>query len=389
MRKMLIASGILVLLLVCTLLSVSSVTAVDAVTPDFSSVTVQPYPLTPYSGNPVITASMVTDRAAKLVADPFLFHEGNTWYLFFEVDSGVQEIGLATSSDGLHWTYQGIVIAGTTGHWHFAYPYVFNYNGNYYMTPDTYDQDSIGLYQASNFPYGWTLKSVLVRGAKGSGLCDPQPFVYNGMWWMFVGDSSDANCYLYYSTSLTGPWIQHPKSPIVSNNVLEARGAGRVVQYGKTILRFVEQFTNGVQVGAFQVDTLTTAAYAEHEIPASPLFIPSGSGWNANGMHQLDPWWTGTTWLAVTDGSNNNNVWSIGIYTTGETSTTPATINVSITYQPFGLIMQYMLKSGSNWTAPSTITVWGRDWQFLKWSDGPADKTRTFNGNGSYSITYG
>jgi hypothetical protein len=62
------------------------------------------------------------------------------------------------------------------------------------------------------------------------------------------------------------------------------------------------------------VDVLTRTAYSEHEIPDSPVLEASGQGWNAEGMHQCDELWTGTTWLAAVDGLAANQ-WNIGIYT--------------------------------------------------------------------------
>jgi hypothetical protein len=83
---------------------------------------------------------------------------------------------------------------------------------------------------------------------------------------------------------------------------------------GNRVIR-VAQKSDGVygeQVRAFEVDRLTRTEYTEHEIPGSPILAPSGSGWNAYGMHQIDPWWTGSDWIASVDGWNGS-AWSIGI----------------------------------------------------------------------------
>jgi hypothetical protein len=294
---------------------------VDSVTPNFSSITSPLYPLTPYSGNPVLAASMVTDRQASFVADPFMFHEDNVWYMFFEVWSSAvdQDIGLATSSDGFHWTYQQIVLdePGIL-----SYPYVFKWNGDYYMVCDPCS-NIVEIYKATGFPYSWA--SVAAVTSSSVWFADPSLVYYDRMWWMFVSDTSSSNCYLYYATSLTGPWTEHPKSPVILGDASEARGGGRVGMFGDRLLRFVQKcdVTYGEMVRAFQVDTLTTTSFAEHEIPESPLVAASGSGWNALGMHTLDPWWTGNNWLASTDGAGNE-AWSIGIYYTSASSTPPA-----------------------------------------------------------------
>jgi hypothetical protein len=74
-----------------------------------------PYEWTPAKGinNPVLKASDVTDVEAEIVADPFMVHENSLWYMFFEVVNARAregDIGLATSTDALHWQYNQIVL---------------------------------------------------------------------------------------------------------------------------------------------------------------------------------------------------------------------------------------------------------------------------------------
>ncbi len=283
--------------------------------PDWTSVTQDFFDIVPGAANPVLTAADVTDRTANYVADPFMFHEGNTWYMFFEVgtDAGT-EIGLATSNNGFDWTYQRVVLSEP---FDLAYPYVFKWEGTYYLIPETYGMDQVRLYKATNFPYSWTLVSVLISDGEFIPV-DSSIFRYNNMWWMFTGD--DSNLYLFYSDNLTNPvaWHEHPMSPIVANDPSKVRGGGRVIVFNSNrIIRLTQKgdVSYGEAVRAFQVDTLTTTSYAEHEVPGSPIVAASGSGWNSDGMHNVDAWWTGNSWLAVVDGIGPN-WWSIGIYVT-------------------------------------------------------------------------
>ena len=82
--------------------------------------------------------------------------------MFFEAadTTGKGHIGLATSPDGLQWTYDRIVL---TESFHLSYPYVFKYDGIYYMIPETYHANSIRVYQATNFPYDWAFVSTIVE----------------------------------------------------------------------------------------------------------------------------------------------------------------------------------------------------------------------------------
>jgi hypothetical protein len=284
--------------------------------PDWHNVTTSPFTnLQPNSvvSNPVMTAGMVTDIQSQFTADPFLFYENNQWYLFFEVYDigGKGHIGVAHSTDGYHWTYDRLVLTET---FHLSYPYVFKANGHYYMIPETYQANSIRLYEAQNFPYDWTYVATLVSGRP---FVDTSIFFHNGYWWMFTSTTSNSECYLYYSSNLTSGWVQHPLSPIVSGDGSRARLGGRSFVYDTNkIIRTVQRddVTYGSEVRIFQVDTLTPTSYAEHEIPESPILTNGPSGWNAMGMHNFDPVWTGQDWIISVDGINTSGFWSIGIY---------------------------------------------------------------------------
>src|SRR5437016_1587707 len=85
--------------------------------------------------NPVLTRESVNDVSARFVADPFMILVDDIWHMFFEVlnqQTNKGEIGLATSDTGHVWVYQQIVL---TEQFHLSYPYVFEWDGEYYMTP--------------------------------------------------------------------------------------------------------------------------------------------------------------------------------------------------------------------------------------------------------------
>ena len=192
---------------------------------------------------------------------------------------------------------------------------MFEADGAYWMTPESASQQSVRLYRADNFPDGWVHVADLVTGRT---FADPTVFRWDNRWWMFVGNGASDTCWLYSSRLLDAEWVEHPMSPIVANNRGRARPAGRAVTLsGNRLYRLAQNSspTYGRAARAFQVDVLTTELYAEHEIPESPLVQASGSGWNADGMHQVDPWWNGDHWLAVTDGLHQGT-WSIGMYRT-------------------------------------------------------------------------
>ena len=85
---------------------------------------------------------------------------------------------------------------------------------------------------------------------------------------------------------------------------MRSRPAGRVVVDGERVLRFAQRCDTGygLDVRAFEIVELTETTYAERELPG-PVLGASGSGWNADGMHHVDPHRIGPgSWLACVDG---------------------------------------------------------------------------------------
>ena len=252
--------------------------------------------------NPVLTSQDVLGITADFVADPFLLHEGGSWYLFFELFNSATiqgDIGYAISNNGLDWTYQGVVLDEP---FHLSYPYIFQSEGEYYLVPETYQTNSIRLYRAVNYPTEWEFVTTLVSGRP---YVDPSPFYYNGGWWMYASDPGNETLYLFFADDLAGPWFEHPDSPVVAGDANIARPGGRVLQFDNRLLRITQDDTPsyGNQVRAFEVTLLSRNNYAEFEVPESPLLSASGYGWNEYGMHHLDPLLLASgTWFAVADG---------------------------------------------------------------------------------------
>lgn len=304
--------------------------------PDFRHVGQEPFVFVPHEGadNPVLTAEDVTDvEDCKFVADPFLFYEDGTWYIFLEVSAQYwveTDIAYATSEDALNWTYQRIVLDEPFCQ---SYPLVFKWNGEYYMIT-CHGTDDVRLYTTDSFPDGWFRLETLLEG-----YCfgDPSILRYDGMWWLLSSSHGMFDTYLHDSTSLVEPacWQEHPMSPVVLDDLSKARCGGRPIVFDHDRIIVYKQKCDvcyGEQVRGFEIDVLTKTEYAEHEIAESPILVPSGSGWNTDGMHQLSPWWTGQRWIAAVDAKRvepEGGIWSIGIYASppyvNESPTDPAT----------------------------------------------------------------
>lgn len=225
--------------------------------------------------------------------------------MFFEVmnrRTGKGEIGLATSKNGLKWTYQQIVLAEP---FHLSYPYIFEWMNDYYMIPESFRAGAIRLYKALSFPTKWLFVGPLLGG---SVFLDPSVFRYNDKWWLFTETNPDHKydtLRLYHTDDLMGTWLEHPQSPIIEGNAHIARPGGRVLVFDNKVIRYTQDCypTYGTQVRAFEITELTTARYHERQVSERAILAASGDGWNKSGMHHIDPHLLEDgRWIACVDG---------------------------------------------------------------------------------------
>ena len=262
-----------------------------------------PFALKPAEGvsNPVIGPADVTDTAALLTADPFLFRHEGKWHLFFEVLRRADELGViarAESVDGRTWSYGGMVLEET---FHLSYPQVFEWDGGIYMIPESAADFSVRLYRAVEFPDRWEHAATLLYGYP---FADATVFRHAGRWWMFVSTNANNVLNIYHSEDLAHGWRPHALNPVVKNDPHHARPCGRVVEADGKLYRFAQDCAPdyGVSVFAFEITELTTDTYVERIVDEKPLLTRSGSGWNSHGMHHIDAQYHDGRWIAAVDG---------------------------------------------------------------------------------------
>ena len=272
--------------------------------------------------NPVLTADDVTDFGnVDYVADPYIFIEEGTWHVFFEVVNDARSpdaaIGHATSSDGLDWEYEGIILEKAE---HTSYPFVWKHNGEYYMSPPT--GQSIDLWRATSFPTDWERMGTVLE--EDYFTHDPVFVKRNDRWWLFT-DKGNENVMAFHSEELTASpdaWTPHANNPVVTDRRRAARQGGRPVVLDDTLYLFFQdlEYEYGGQVRAFRVTELTPDTYSDEEVEHSPVLTGFGDGWNSVKMHHIDPWALGDDngWRCAVDGAFDRDgdgvTWGIGIF---------------------------------------------------------------------------
>ena len=251
--------------------------------------------------NPVLTRKNVTDIKTKFVADPFIVFNNKKFYMFFEAfnkDTSQGDIGYAESIDTYHWVYKRIIIDEP---FHLSYPYVFKWNEEFYLIPESSRDLSVRLYKALLFPYKWKYIGNLLSGYAYK---DPSILRYNNKWWLFVGGYLNSVLNLYYSDDLLTGWKPHPMNPIVKFDKKIARPGGRVIIYNSKIYRMAQdnEASYGIQVSPIEVYKLSEALYAEKKINNKAIVSFTNKGWNAAGMHHIDLLHIKDKWIAAVDG---------------------------------------------------------------------------------------
>ena len=150
--------------------------------------------------------------------------------------------------------------------YHLSYPFVFEWEGKYYMVPETMENRTIELYECINFPYDWIFRMNLMENVKA---VDTTLFYKDEKWWLFAamseseGPGFNSELFIFFSNELfTSKWKPHPLNPVISD-VKRARPAGRIfVKNGKI---FRPSQNNSVAYGyGFNINKIVRLSETEY-----------------------------------------------------------------------------------------------------------------------------
>jgi hypothetical protein len=233
---------------------------------------------------------MISDQGFKIMrpprdrfyADPFLIEKDGRNYLFFEDYSFSSRKGVISccevDREG-NYSKPRVVLRRN---YHLSYPFLFTWQGEIYMIPETRDNGTIEMYRASDFPYSWIHEAVLMSDVPAA---DSTLLHHNDKWWMFTAGaldhaSSDKILCLFFADSPFGPWTPHPKNPIVSD-VCHARPAGCFYFEDGQLIRPGQDCSKGYgySVELHRVDVLSETDYRETPVASiTPDWIPGSRG---------------------------------------------------------------------------------------------------------------
>jgi hypothetical protein len=241
------------------------------------------------------TQKMIVDHGFRIVrpprdrfyADPFLIERDGRSYLFFEDYRFSSRKGLISccevDSEG-NCSEPRVVLERT---YHLSYPFLFSWQGEIYMIPETRDNRTIEMYRASDFPYTWVHEATLMSDVEAA---DSTLLHHHDKWWLFTAGVLDhalpeKTLCLFSADSPLGPWSAHPKNPIVSD-VCHARPAGCLYFENGQLIRPGQDCSKsyGYAVGLHRVEVLSETDYRETPLASiTPGWIPG-----CRGIHTLN-----------------------------------------------------------------------------------------------------
>ena len=171
-------------------------------------------------------------------ADPFAVEHQGRHFIFFEELHYRTQKGCIMAVEVFDHAEPGAAQLVLERPYHLSYPFVFAWDGELYMLPETAGNGTVELYRCEEFPLRWGLQRVLLENVSAF---DATLWQQDGRWWMFVNlaepgaDSSD-ELHLYASRTPLGPWTPHRANPVISD-VRRARSAGPLFTWGGRLYR--------------------------------------------------------------------------------------------------------------------------------------------------------
>ncbi|EKN5921047.1 hypothetical protein DVQ06_17240, partial [Yersinia enterocolitica] len=156
-------------------------------------------------------------------ADPFIVELDSNIYLFYEALDLIDSKGILRCSvldSDLHQINDAKLEGFDYLNSHLSFPFVFYYENDFYLMPESHETGNVSLFKAKNFPYDWVFIGDLIENI---ALTDSVIFFLNNQLWMMSSDMNN-ELVVHVSDHLLGPWKK--TSPITKFSNFHHRLAG-------------------------------------------------------------------------------------------------------------------------------------------------------------------
>lgn len=221
-------------------------------------------------------------------ADPFVVEKDNKNYCFVECFNYAEK---KAKINVYELSEKGYVFLGTAleESFHLSFPFIFEFNNEFYMVPESSKNRDIRLYKCQNFPLKWELQEILIDDIDAA---DTMIFQKNNKWWMMTNEdplklnNHNYQMNIYYSDNLlNGEWISHKNNPIIMD-ANSARNAGLLLDEDN-VFRVSQAFgfykKYGENFSINKIELIDVNSYSEKTFSSHTKFFDN----NILGSHHL------------------------------------------------------------------------------------------------------
>ena len=202
----------------------------------------------------------------RMYADPFLFTHQGADHLFFEDwDCRIERASISVTTFD-HDGGRGPVRTALARDHHLSYPFLFEWEDEVFLLPESSEIGVLRLYRARRFPTEWEPCGDLLTGHE---IVDATLHAHEGRWYLFAnvmepGGSLKDDLFLFHADGPLGPWHPHARNPIRSD-IRCSRPAGRLFLRDGRLIRPAQDSSTGYgsAIHLCEVEVLSEHEYRE------------------------------------------------------------------------------------------------------------------------------
>ena len=223
-------------------------------------------------------STFIENEIGTFNADPFVVEKDNKNYCFVECFNYAEK---KAKINVYELSEKGYVFLGTAleESFHLSFPFIFKFNNEFYMVPESSNNRDIRLYKCQNFPLKWELQEILIDDIDAA---DTMVFQKNNKWWMMTNedplklDNHNYQMNIYYSDNLlNGEWISHKNNPIIMD-ATKARNAGLLLDEDN-VFRVSQSFgfykKYGENFSINKIESISETGYSEKKFSSHKKFF--------------------------------------------------------------------------------------------------------------------
>ena len=230
----------------------------------------------------------ISNPKNRWFADPYVIKKENFHYIFFEDYSLKKEKGAVSCIrvDKKNRTkyFKEII----EENFHLSFPFIFKYNKNYFMIPESEKNNSLRLYKCIKFPDKWRFVKKIIKNVN---CVDSVVFKWGKKWILLTSQAENEflhnKLFAYTSKNpISSNWKKLNSNPVVESNIF-GRNAGLIQESKRQIYRISQAYLPG-NYGAFisinKILNIFKNKYYEKKIKdVLPLYEK-----NIRGIHTLN-----------------------------------------------------------------------------------------------------